>query len=71
MIKKPALFGVIVLITLCIHESGASAQLGERKATYNHQDSLRGMNGPSRQKWDVLHYEISVKPDYVSKTIQG
>ncbi|HJW17912.1 MAG TPA: M1 family metallopeptidase, partial [Flavisolibacter sp.] len=42
-----------------------------QKETFNHQDTLRGSVGPQRSWWDVLHYDISVTPDYNSKTIKG
>jgi len=40
-------------------------------AQFTHQDSLRGSNGPGRDFWDVKYYDISVTPDYTSKTIAG
>ena len=42
-----------------------------KKVEYTHADTLRGSNGPGRMHWDVLHYEITVKPDYTAKTIEG
>jgi aminopeptidase N len=41
------------------------------KETFTHQDTLRGTVGPQRSWWDVLHYDITVTPDYNSKTIKG
>jgi hypothetical protein len=49
----------------------ASAQILTDKKNYTSQDSLRGSNGPGRAKWDVIHYDITVKPDYENKTIAG
>lgn len=49
----------------------ADAQLGEKKQVFTHADTLRGSNGPFRTAWDVLHYDITVKPDYGTKTIEG
>ncbi len=40
-------------------------------AQYTHQDTLRGTLGPERTWWNVLKYDISVTPDYNSKTITG
>jgi aminopeptidase N len=40
-------------------------------AQYTHQDTLRGSITPERAWWDVLRYDITVTPDYGSKTIQG
>lgn len=49
----------------------ASAQLQVKKEVFTHADTLRGSNGPFRQRWDVLHYNITVQPDYNTKTIKG
>ncbi len=48
-----------------------SAQLNTPKLTFTHADTLRGTNGPYRVLWNVLHYNITVQPDYPSKTIAG
>ncbi|MEI9810542.1 MAG: M1 family metallopeptidase [Bacteroidota bacterium] len=40
-------------------------------AQYTHQDTLRGSITRERAWWDVLKYDISVQPDYTSKTITG
>lgn len=40
-------------------------------AQYTHQDTLRGTIGPERAWWDVLHYDLSITPDYNKKTIAG
>lgn len=40
-------------------------------AQYTHQDTLRGTVGPERAWWDVLHYDVSVTPDYKNKSIVG
>ncbi len=47
------------------------AQLGEKWEEFTHADTLRGTNGPFRQQWNVLHYDITVQPDYLAKTIEG
>lgn len=49
----------------------ANAQLLLNKDKFTHADTLRGSIGPGRMHWDVLHYEITVKPDYNNKTIEG
>lgn len=38
---------------------------------FTHADTLRGSNGPGRDWWKVLQYDITVKPDYNNKTITG
>jgi aminopeptidase N len=45
------------------------AQPAEKKFT--HADTLRGTVTPERAWWDVLRYDIEVKPDYNNKTIEG
>jgi len=40
-------------------------------AQHTHQDTLRGTIGSERAWWDVLHYDLSVTPDYTSKSITG
>jgi aminopeptidase N len=47
------------------------AQLGEDKTKFTKADTLRGSLNENRTWWDVLRYDIEVKPDYESKTIQG
>jgi len=60
----------IFLSALCFHVAQTSiAQQAEKKFT--HADTLRGSVGPERDWWDVTYYDISVKPDYESKTIIG
>src|SRR4051812_789637 len=38
---------------------------------YTRQDTLRGSNGIGRYWWDVIHYDLSVKLDTASRTIEG
>jgi aminopeptidase N len=47
------------------------AQPLSQKKAFTRQDTLRGTITPERAWWDVLHYDISVTPDYNSKTIKG
>ena len=42
-----------------------------QKDTFTRQDTLRGSIGPERSWWDVLHYDITVTPDFNTKTIKG
>ncbi|WP_316834656.1 M1 family metallopeptidase [Pedobacter nutrimenti] len=69
--KIPFLFKTAVtsftLLILC-HE--VKAQHTTTK-TYSHADTLRGSLTPERSWWDVQRYDISVKPDYTAKTIEG
>lgn len=38
---------------------------------FTHADTLRGTIGEGRQQWDVLYYDITVKPDFASKSLVG
>lgn len=62
----------IVTICFVVFVTNLSiAQLGEKREEFTHADTLRGTNGPFRQQWNVLHYDITVQPDYLAKTIEG
>ena len=61
----------IVLFFIMLTGAASHAQYLNAKKTFGRQDSLRGSNGPFRTAWDVLHYEITVKPDYKTRTIEG
>lgn len=63
MVKYP--FKTIIIIIgalICFHFSYAQ---------YTRQDTLRGSIGAGRVWWNVLYYDISVKPDYLNKKIEG
>ena len=67
-IAKKRAFIFLVFYSFCIE---AFSQLGENKNVFTHADTLRGSNGIFRQRWDVLHYDITVEPEYNTKTITG
>lgn len=62
---------VVFIICFCVCIQFANAQLGVNKEKFTHADTLRGRLNPDRTWWDVLRYDIEVKPDYDSKTIKG
>ena len=62
---------VVFIICFCACIQFSNAQLGVNKEKFTHADTLRGTLNPNRTWWDVLRYDIEVKPDYNSKTIQG
>src|SRR5215831_9014259 len=62
---------VVFIICFCALLKISNAQLGVKKETFTHADTLRGSLNPNRTWWDVLRYDIEVKPDYNSKTIQA
>jgi len=63
------IFALLSYSILFLHV--AHAQLGVKKETFTHADTLRGSLNPERTWWDVLRYDVEVKPDYNSKTIEG
>ena len=38
---------------------------------FTRADTLRGSIGPERAWWDALHYDVSVRPDFATKSISG
>jgi len=42
-----------------------------KKEGFTRQDTLRGSIGPERAWWNVLRYDIEVKPNYLKKEISG
>ncbi len=46
-------------------------QLLHQPRSFTRQDTLRGSIGPERAWWDVQHYDITVTPDFDTKTIKG
>ena len=65
MIPSRFSFGMFMLTLLFSFSSLAQQKIYTKAAT------LRGSINEERAWWDVLHYDILVKPDYVAKTIQG
>ncbi|MBK8339928.1 MAG: hypothetical protein IPK99_07990 [Flavobacteriales bacterium] len=39
-------------------------------SVFTQADTLRGSIGPERAWWDVTHYDVSVTPDYASRSIR-
>lgn len=60
-----------VVASACSLVAPASAQLGTEKGTFTKADSLRGSNGPYRAWWDVVQYDVSVRPDPSTRSIVG
>lgn len=48
-----------------------SAQLMEVKQHFSRYDTLRGTINEYRRNWNVLKYELTVTPDFQSKSISG
>jgi aminopeptidase N len=58
----------ILLLMICVPFAFAFAQ---KKNVFSYQDTLRGSIGKGRQKWNVIHYDLTVKPDIQQQTIAG
>ena len=59
------------LIALFLFVQFGFSQLMVKKTEFTHADTLRGSLNPHRTWWDVLRYDLTVKPDFDSKTIEG
>lgn len=47
------------------------AQSPPKNKMYSHADTLRGSITPERSWWNVLRYDITIKPDFIKKTTDG
>jgi aminopeptidase N len=45
--------------------------LAQQQGVLSHADTLRGSLTPERTWWDVQRYDITVKPDFLTKTTSG
>ncbi len=57
---------IIVLLFLCF----SIVTLAQSKG-FTKEDTLIGSNTSYRAWWDVIHYNVSVKPDFKNKSISG
>ncbi len=62
---------IIILAISLLMIRTCPAQPLNQKVKFTRQDSLRGSINAERAWWNVLHYAITVTPDYNSKTITG
>src|SRR6476660_9138565 len=61
-----------IFLLLIAHSSLLVANsFAQEKKTFTPADTLRGSITPERAWWDVLRYDITVKPDYETKTTEG
>ncbi|QTE37333.1 M1 family metallopeptidase [Mucilaginibacter gossypii] len=66
MTKKTFTFIILSLLTCKL-----IAQQNDRQIKPTHQDTLKGSITPERTWWDVLRYDLTIKPDYINQTICG
>jgi len=59
---------VVLLLPLA-----AATQTGPQPnaKAFTHADTLRGTDGPERSWWDIQRYDITIKPDYNTKSTTG
>jgi aminopeptidase N len=68
--KLFSLFIITHLINL-ISVFSVNAQLFQEKPGFTRQDTLRGMLNKNRSWWDVVHYDLKIKPDIEKFSISG
>ncbi|HWI92870.1 MAG TPA: M1 family metallopeptidase [Flavisolibacter sp.] len=59
------------LLMCCYLFLSAIAHAQRETKTFNHADTLRGSITAERAWWDVLRYDITIKPDIERKTTEG
>lgn len=67
----PMRWTVALIALLGLGSSTMEAQPLKHGSGFTQADTLRGSNGPYRNWWDVTHYDLTVKPDFNTKTIEG
>lgn len=60
---------ILLLFTFISFSFLGKAQ--QQQKVFTHADTLRGSITPERAWWNILRYDITVKPDYETKTITG
>ena len=67
------IFQILIIAQLSILFSGSTlkAQLFQDKPRFTRQDTLRGMLNKNRSWWDVVHYDLKIKPDIQKFSISG
>jgi aminopeptidase N len=65
MNRKYTIATLLVLTTMTAHAQPPAVKV------FTRADTLRGTVTPERAWWDLLKYDVTVKPDYNNKTIAG
>ncbi len=66
--KKYFLFAFTFLLFTCVSQAQLTIS---NKQVFTKADTLRGSNNENRDWWNVLKYDITVKPDFEKKEIEG
>lgn len=61
----------LLLLPLFLLTLGSKGQPLHGEKKFTHADTLRGSIGPERRWWDVLLYDVSIRPDFASNSING
>jgi aminopeptidase N len=69
--KKTHLLATALCLSFISLKENASAQLTSQQKAYTRADTLRGSISEDRAWWDVVHYDISVRPLYNDKSLFG
>src|SRR4051812_22526544 len=62
---------IYLLISLFLHPVISKSQPVQPKNIFTRDDTLRGRITEYRKGWDVIKYELTVKPNISAKTIEG
>lgn len=62
---------LLAAILICLKVTSVMAQPLHGDALLTKKDTLRGTITEERKGWDVLHYDLSVEPDFGRQTIRG
>lgn len=62
---------ILIFVFFVMASISCNAQEATTKPQFTHADTLRGSLTAERAWWNVLRYDITVKPDYANKRIEG
>jgi aminopeptidase N len=63
--------GLLFIISCLLFPILSEAQLMGEKNVFTRADTLRGSITKFRNGWDVVRYDLTVQPDFITKTITG
>jgi len=64
-------FGGLLLGGLLFGDLPLAAQTTDTLRVPTRQDTLRGSSTPEKAWWNLVHFDLTVEPDYVRQTISG